>query len=203
MDTLTLPPRLPVRPLVPGHQLSEQSLLALCPEVVSFSAITDLNLHESGLQRLKPIQECTSLRRLVISFNEVARLDEVSGLPLETLDVSFNRLQTLDGMRNLVKLKVLDLSWNRLHNSREDVSLLRKYAPNITHLQVHHNPWQKADALRLRLIGRMKALIKLDDQTVTETEAAAAMRMAAGSRVSQVSSKTVEQCHSTGADGPP
>ena len=42
------------------------------------------------------------------------------------------------------------------------------------------------EGLRLRAIGRIKSLTVLDGHPVTEAEAAAALRMAAGSRVSQV-----------------
>ena len=37
------------------------------------------------------------------------------------------------------------------------------------------------------MVGRIKSLRKLDDEPVTEAEATAALRMAAGSRISQVS----------------
>ena len=37
------------------------------------------------------------------------------------------------------------------------------------------------------MIGRIKSLRRLDDEPVTEAEATAALRMAAGSRISQVS----------------
>ncbi len=41
--------------------------------------------------------------------------------------------------------------------------------------------------MRLRAIGRIKSLTKLNGSPVTENEATAALRMAAGSRISQVS----------------
>ena len=41
--------------------------------------------------------------------------------------------------------------------------------------------------LRLRTIGRIRSLTKLNGIAVTEEEATAALRMAAGSRISQVS----------------
>ena len=43
------------------------------------------------------------------------------------------------------------------------------------------------EGLRLRAIGRIKSLTKLDGEVVTEIEATAALRLAAGSRISQVS----------------
>ena len=43
------------------------------------------------------------------------------------------------------------------------------------------------DKLRLRIIGRLKSLTVLNGHTVTETESSSALRVAAGSRISQVS----------------
>ena len=43
------------------------------------------------------------------------------------------------------------------------------------------------EGLRLRAIGRIKSLTALNGQLVLEQESAAALRMAAGSRISQVS----------------
>ena len=57
----------------------------------------------------------------------------------------------------------------------------------MTTLHLGQNPWKKPSGLRLRVISRLKSLTKLDGVLVTEAEATAAMRMAAGARVSQVS----------------
>ena len=42
------------------------------------------------------------------------------------------------------------------------------------------------EGLRLRAIGRIKSLTFLNGERVTDTESAAALRLAAGSRISQV-----------------
>lgn len=43
------------------------------------------------------------------------------------------------------------------------------------------------DNLRLRIVGRLKSLTVLNGSSVLETESSAALRVAAGSRISQVS----------------
>lgn len=40
--------------------------------------ITVLNLHGNGLSRLKPLQPLRMLKRLVVSFNELTKLDELA-----------------------------------------------------------------------------------------------------------------------------
>ena len=37
----------------------------------------------------------------------------------------------------------LDLSWNKLHYTREEVGLIRKYLPAVKSLNLKHNPWLK------------------------------------------------------------
>ena len=49
------------------------------------------------------------------------------------------------------------------------------------------HPTLQPEGLRLRIIGRLKTLTKLDGVPVGDEETAAALRMAAGSRISQVS----------------
>ncbi|XP_033096422.1 leucine-rich repeat-containing protein 9-like, partial [Anneissia japonica] len=87
----------------------------------------------------------------------------------------------------MTKLKYLDISWNDLTNTRDDLSVLRKHASALTTLDLRQNNWQKPEGLRLRAIGRLKSLCKFNGEAVTEAEATAALRMAAGSRISQVS----------------
>ena len=45
--------------------------------------------------------------------------------------------------QGLHKLRMMDMSWNKLHNTREELSILRKHTPNLNTLDVRHNPWQK------------------------------------------------------------
>ena len=39
----------------------------------------------------------------------------------------------------------MDLTWNKLQNTREDVSILRKHCPVLHTLDVRHNDWQKVN----------------------------------------------------------
>ena len=40
--------------------------------------ITVLNLHGNGLTKLKPLQALKMLKRLVVSFNELTKLDDLA-----------------------------------------------------------------------------------------------------------------------------
>ncbi|XP_033624638.1 leucine-rich repeat-containing protein 9-like [Asterias rubens] len=184
-DVLQMEPHIKPRPRLVS--LSEDILLRL-GAASCLTLITVLNLHGNGLTKLKSLAMLTSLQKLIVSFNELSKLEDLAHMAsLEYIDASFNKLYTLDAFRGMSKLKTLDLSWNELSNTKDDLSILRKHAPGLVCLDLRYNSWQKPDGLRLRTIGRLKSLSMLDGQAVTESEATAALRMAAGSRISQVS----------------
>ena len=41
------------------------------------------------------------------------------------------------------RLKYLNISWNRLQNVRESVSILHKHTQHLNVLDLRHNPWFK------------------------------------------------------------
>ncbi|XP_044023700.1 leucine-rich repeat-containing protein 9 isoform X2 [Siniperca chuatsi] len=152
------------------------------------SQITVLNLHGNSLSKIKEISRLTALRHLTISFNEFTRLDDISHMPnLEFLDASYNRLVTVEGLRGLGQLKQLDVRWNKLTKAREDTAVLRKHTPALLKLDTRYNPWNRPEAVRMTILGRLTTLTHLDDMMVAEEEAADAVQMAAESKIHQVS----------------
>lgn len=66
---------------------------------------------------------------------------------LEFLDVSFNHLVTLEGLRGLEQLKQLDVRWNKLTKVREDTAVLRKHVPALLKLDTRYNSWNRVCAV--------------------------------------------------------
>lgn len=62
---------------------------------------------------------------------------------LEYLDASHNHVITLEGFRGLMKLKHLDLSWNQLKKTGDEINVLCKHTTSLLTLDIQHNPWQK------------------------------------------------------------
>ncbi|KAL0969049.1 hypothetical protein UPYG_G00222010 [Umbra pygmaea] len=182
-ETLNMEPMLKQRPKM--LSLDEKSLLTMSRANV-LSQITVLNLHGNSLSKLKEISRLTALRHLTISFNEFTQLDDISHMPnLEFVDASYNCLQTLEGLRGLGRLKQLDLRWNQLIRAEEETAVLQKHAPSLLKLDTRHNPWHDPKAVRRTVLGRLKTLTHLDGTLVTKEEAAAAIRMTTGSRITQ------------------
>ncbi|CAG5119813.1 unnamed protein product, partial [Candidula unifasciata] len=183
-DILKMDPE--IKPRSRMVTLSDELILRLA-KVDTFNKITTLNLHGNGLTKLRQLQHLVSLKRLVVSFNELTRLDELSNMQLQCIDASFNKIYTLEGMKGLYYIEELNVSWNKLVNTREELSILRKHLSNLCVLDIRNNPWLKAKDLRYRAIGRLRNLRVLDGKRVDEDEIALALRCAAGSRISQLS----------------
>ena len=45
------------------------------------------------------------------------------------------------------RLKYLDVSWNQLSHTREQLGITRKHVITLTHLDTRNNPWQKVNIL--------------------------------------------------------
>uniref|UniRef100_UPI00398E77B4 leucine-rich repeat-containing protein 9 isoform X3 n=1 Tax=Pristiophorus japonicus TaxID=55135 RepID=UPI00398E77B4 len=167
--------------------LDEMALLSISRATI-LSQITILNLHGNSLSNLKGISKLTNLQKLFVSFNELVQLDDLSNLPhLVYLDASHNQLITLDGFKGMENLKHLDLSWNNLTYIKEEIGVLRKHVVDLLTLDLRHNPWKKPALLRPIIISQLKALTYLNGCIVTEEEAATALCITAGSRLTQVS----------------
>ncbi|XP_035117932.2 leucine-rich repeat-containing protein 9 isoform X6 [Callithrix jacchus] len=106
---------------------------------------------------------------------------------LEYLDASHNHVITLEGFKGLMKLKHLDLSWNQLKKSGDEINTLCKHTASLLTLNIQHNPWQKPATLRRTVIGRLKTLTHLNGIFISEEEATAAMKFIAGTRMTQLS----------------
>lgn len=74
---------------------------------------------------------------------------------LEFLDASYNRLVTLEGLKKLGQLKLLDLRWNKLTKAREDTAVLRKRTPALLKLDTRHNPWIRVRAFIPKIKSKM------------------------------------------------
>jgi len=144
-------------------------------------------LHGSGLAKVKLLSSLTSLKKLILSFNELTTMNDLGGISsLEYLDVSFNQINGLDGFKVSSNLSYVDISWNCFYYTREEVGLIRKYMPALKVLRTSHNPWMKNESLRLRCIGRLRSLVVMNDQPVTDEETTIALRLAAGSRIAYI-----------------
>ncbi|XP_012511481.1 PREDICTED: leucine-rich repeat-containing protein 9 [Propithecus coquereli] len=137
--------------------------------------------------RIKPRPKLTSLDdKTILSLAKTSIFSHIV-YNLEYLDASHNHVITLEGFRGLMKLRHLDLSWNQLKKSGDEINMLCKHTATLLTLDIQHNPWQKPDTLRLSVIGRLKTLTHLDGVLISEEEATEAMKFITGTRITQLS----------------
>uniref|UniRef100_A0A673J9S6 Leucine rich repeat containing 9 n=1 Tax=Sinocyclocheilus rhinocerous TaxID=307959 RepID=A0A673J9S6_9TELE len=60
-----------------------------------------------------------------------------------SLNMNFNHISSLEGLRGLGRLIELDLRWNQLTRIRDDMNILRKRTPALLRLDTRHNPWHR------------------------------------------------------------
>ena len=143
--------------------------------------LQEINLHNHRLTRFRLASSLLQMTSLNLSGNELSIAEDFANLVCETshfhnirfewlwlqpnlelLDLSFNKLDSLQGMKvfnsnwrstctcymkicwqALFKLKCLDVSWNFLSSYQDDLGPLRKHCPVLQALDTRHNPWKK------------------------------------------------------------
>jgi len=73
------------------------------------------------------LRQLQNLRKLDLSFNRIARLDNLEVLKeLKELNISFNLLEALDHLGKLSGLRVVNLGHNKIRRLGEGLKNLRK-----------------------------------------------------------------------------
>ncbi|XP_014790953.1 leucine-rich repeat-containing protein 9 [Octopus bimaculoides] len=133
------------------------------------STITHLNLSRQNLNKLNIAKLLPSLVKLEASFNNFTSLDLVYP-SLEYVDVSFNKISTLEGLKNLPNLEYFDLSWNCLIDFSYSLNVLKQNAINLHKLNVSYNHWHEPSDLRIQLLFYLKNLEAINGIEVSNDE---------------------------------
>ena len=137
------------------------------------SKLKALYLHYNMLKHVDSLSANPKLTLLNVATNQISGFTE-GGLPhsLNTLLVSANNISTAGAiapLASLPNLEVLDLSRNNLEGSDEAFELFARM-PALRVLYLQHNPIQKVEYYRRRLVSRCVQLTYLDDTPVESAE---------------------------------
>jgi Leucine-rich repeat (LRR) protein len=155
------------------------------------TTMTYLNLYGCGIKTLESsFGECTSLKTLILSFNEIRKIEGLSGLRvLEKLDLSFNLLTRLDdNLRGLDCLATLEVN-NNLLEQFDDLSILAECVPPLVRLDMQNNFICDQKSYRALAIHKVPKLTVLDGAEVT-----AADREAANELFSRITPRRIRSC---------
>ena len=137
------------------------------------SKLKALYLQCNMLKHVDSLSANQKLTLLNVATNQISGFTE-GGLPhsLNTLLVSANNISTAGAiapLASLPNLEVLDLSRNNLEGSDEAFELFARM-PALRVLYLQHNPIQKVEYYRRRLVSRCVQLTYLDDTPVESAE---------------------------------
>ncbi|KNE59911.1 hypothetical protein AMAG_05360 [Allomyces macrogynus ATCC 38327] len=122
----------------------------------SFQLVTSLSLRNCQLTTVSPLADLAHLEELFIGGNRLTRIDDLAHLPLRVLDASCNAITAVDvPARAFAKLTHLNLSSNRL-TSLDMVRTL----PRVTELYLAHN--HVTDSGHMNALAVLPALHVLD-----------------------------------------
>ncbi|ELK31432.1 Dynein assembly factor 1, axonemal [Myotis davidii] len=171
-----------------GPRMTKHFLQKLCKQHKLYitPALNDtLYLHFKGFDRIENLEEYTGLRCLWLESNGIQKIENLEAqteLPLNTLQIAHNHLETVEDVRHLkecLKLCVLDLSHNRL--SDPEILGILESIPDLRVLNLMGNPVIKnIPNYRRTVTIRLKHLTFLDDRPVFPKDRACAEAWARG-----------------------
>ncbi|XP_043202993.1 uncharacterized protein LOC122371019 [Amphibalanus amphitrite] len=183
----------------PGYWLQmadlSHNVITSLPDLGGFWALTTLRIDFNHIQSLEGVQQCRHLRVLTASHNELRRANGIQGLPLRSLDLSHNKIETTALLSTLCQLRFLDLSWNRIQllrglhgmNHLRSVSLRAnpiadlaeldglRGLPSLGSVDLSRCPVSEWPFYRMAVLYHLPQLTRLDQQPVSEQDTVAAL----------------------------
>ena len=155
-----------------------------------------LYMQRNCIQKITGLDNLTRLVLVNLAYNCIRRVDGLSILTnLKTLDLRHNCLQSVDDIVHLLQcpsLETVNLSENYLDDP-DCVDEVFVKMPNLLSLRLHHNPFcQHVKPYRKTIVGKIAALLYLDDRSVSPDERRAAETWMHGGAVEE-EEETVQQ----------
>lgn len=97
--------------------------------------VTDIDFSDNDIPKILHLQDCHLLKTLNLSRNSIRALLNISGAlgNISTLNISYNHIESLDGIEKLTALRTLDVSYNHISDFKEIV-----YLAKLTYLENLH-----------------------------------------------------------------
>ena len=108
--------------------------------------LEELNLHNCALTNLdvESFKNLINLKKLVLSFNNLKHIKEIVHLPsLEYLDVSYNQIETMSGIKVALRVNHLNLSENHLGDILSLYACLKQYFQSLHQLNLTNNLFKR------------------------------------------------------------
>ncbi|XP_064589953.1 leucine-rich repeat and guanylate kinase domain-containing protein [Zonotrichia leucophrys gambelii] len=85
-------------------------------DLSEYHSLTKLLLDYNEIEEIRGLERCHSLTQLGLSHNRLAAVRGLHNLPVRLLDLSFNQIEKVDGLKSLKKLQRVNLSNNKINS---------------------------------------------------------------------------------------
>nr|XP_023686904.1 leucine-rich repeat and guanylate kinase domain-containing protein isoform X4 [Paramormyrops kingsleyae] len=149
---------------VPFSKIKDLSCVSFVPHLITLDASHNDITNFFGFQPPRNLEKA----------NQIQRVENMDCLrALQTLDLSYNRIQSLSGLQNLDYLGVINLEGNLVREIKEACHL--HDLPLLRVLNLQENPVQDQPDYRLAVTFFLQRLTTLDQKEVTVEEKVSAM----------------------------
>ncbi|XP_035110594.3 leucine-rich repeat and guanylate kinase domain-containing protein isoform X1 [Callithrix jacchus] len=173
---------------------SHNQISEIC-DLSAYHALTKLILDGNKIEEISGLEMCNNLTHLSLANNKIMKINGLNTLPIKTLCLSNNQIETITGLENLKALQNLDLSHNQIsslqglenHDLLEVINLkdnkiaeLREieYIENLPILRVLNllnNPIQEKSEYWFFVIFVLLRLTELDQKKIKVEEKVSAV----------------------------
>jgi Leucine-rich repeat (LRR) protein len=163
-----MPPDIPIRSKI--EEITEPIVHNISRELDP-TLIVYLNLFSNRIKKIKALEKLVNLNTLILSFNEI---ETIEGLPnesksLKRLDLNHNFIRKIEGLEGKGNLQNLNLTNNWISDINQ-IEHLRIHCGNLRELSLKCNPIAAKKSYRPTVFSRITSLAKLDGIALSEKD---------------------------------
>ncbi|KAG1695276.1 hypothetical protein DVH05_020655 [Phytophthora capsici] len=172
-----------MEPLLPGSAASSETTVPGISSRLQLAASAHINYLSLLGCDLEMIPDLSSLNDhlevLVLSYNKIQRINNLDDLSrLRSLDLSYNHIVQLSHLENLSSLETLEVSHNLIRSFDEVECIGQEFANRaLKQLDLRKNGICESKRYRFHVLQHLPKLTQLDQQAVSQEEILTAQRL--------------------------
>jgi Leucine-rich repeat/Leucine Rich repeats (2 copies) len=163
----SMPPEIPFRTQLDSIT---QRVITNVSRENELEKIVYLNLFNNRIKKIENLAGLVNLQTLILSFNEI---DEINGLQknaaLKKLDLNHNFVKVIQNLESLKALTTLDLRYNWI-GELDQVSHISTHCAQLKELGLKCNPLASKKNYRIKVFEMVSGLAKLDGTALTDKD---------------------------------
>lgn len=138
---------------------------------MDLSQIVYLNLFSNRIKKIKCLEKLCNLNTLILSFNEIEIIEGLAECKvLKRLDLNHNFIRRIDSLEGKQNLQSLNLTNNWISDIQQ-IEHLKIHCPSLKELSLKCNPIAARKSYRATVFSRLvTTLVKLDGIAQTDKD---------------------------------